>query len=97
MNWFDKPEELMKEGYYSIMDTMEDLKKNPTSAAILQRIMAKATASYGDVAKNVRMPEAMQKQMDRMPLQKLLQQAGKALSQQDVKQLNAALNQIQKN
>jgi hypothetical protein len=35
--------------------------------------------------------------MDRMPLQKLLQQAGKALSQQDVKQLNAALNQIQKN
>ncbi|KAB3652458.1 glycoside hydrolase family 2 protein, partial [Phocaeicola vulgatus] len=26
INWFDKPEELLREGYYSILDSMEDLK-----------------------------------------------------------------------
>lgn len=96
-NWFDKPEELVREGYYSIMDSMENLKKNPQAAALLARIMAKAAESYGDVAKNVKMPEAIQRQMDKAPLQSLLKQAGKAVKPEMVKQLNAALNQIKKN
>lgn len=95
-NWFDKPEELVREGYYSIMDSMESLKKNPQAAALLGRIMAKATENYGDVAKNVKMPEAIQRQMDKAPLQSLLKQAGKAIKPEMVKQLNAALNQIKK-
>lgn len=96
VNWFDKPEELAREGYYSILDSMTTLKQNPASAAILARIMEKATASYGDVARNVKMPEAIQRQMDAMPLQKLLKQAGKAITPEMVMQLNKALNQIKK-
>lgn len=95
-NWFDKPEELIKEGYYSIMDSMADLQKNPQAAALLAKIMARATASYGDVAKNVQMPEAIQRQMAKMPLQSLLKQAGKAVPPAMVQQLNAALNKIRK-
>lgn len=95
-NWFDKPEELMKEGYYSIMDSMADLQQNPQAAALLARIMERATASYGDVAKNVQMPEAVQRQMAKMPLQSLLKQAGKAVPPAMVQQLNAALNKIKK-
>lgn len=95
-NWFDKPEELMKEGYYSIMDSMTDLQQNPQAAALLAKIMERATASYGDVAKNVHMPEAVQRQMAKMPLQSLLKQAGKAVPPAMVQQLNAALNQIKK-
>lgn len=95
-NWFDKPEELMKEGYYSIMDTMADLQKNPQTAALLAKIMERATASYGDVAKNVQMPEAVQRQMAKMPLQSLLKQAGKAVPPAMIQQLNAALNKIKK-
>ena len=95
-NWFDKPEELMKEGYYSIMDSMADLQQNPQAAALLAKIMERATASYGDVAKNVQMPEAVQRQMAKMPLQSLLKQAGKAVPPAMVQQLNAALNQIKK-
>lgn len=95
-NWFDKPEELMKEGYYSIMDSMTDLQQNPQAAALLAKIMERATASYGDVAKNVQMPEAVQRQMAKMPLQSLLKQAGKAVPPAMVQQLNAALNQIKK-
>lgn len=95
-NWFDKPEELIKEGYYSIMDSMADLQKNPQAAALLAKVMERATASYGDVAKNVQMPEAVQRQMAKMPLQSLLKQAGKAVPPAMVQQLNAALNKIKK-
>ena len=95
-NWFDKPEELIKEGYYSIMDSMADLQKNPQAAALLAKVMERATASYGDVAKNVQMPEAVQRQMAKMPLQALLKQAGKAVPPAMVQQLNAALNKIKK-
>lgn len=58
------------------MDSMADLQKNPQAAALLAKIMDRATDSYGDVAKNVQMPEAVQRQMTRMPLQSLLKQAG---------------------
>ena len=95
-NWFDKPEKLMKEGCYSIMDSMADLQQNPQAAALLAKIMERATASYGDVAKNVQMPEAVQRQMAKMPLQSLLKQAGKAVPPAMIQQLNAALNKIKK-
>lgn len=96
VNWFDQPGELMREGYYSIMDTMADLKQNPAAAKLLTAIMAKARSSYGDVAKNVQLPEAAQRKMDQMPLQKLLKQTGKAITPDVVKELNHALNQIPK-
>lgn len=96
VNWFDQPGELMREGYYSIMDTMADLKQNPAAAKLLSAIMAKARSSYGDVAKNVQLPEAAQRKMDQMPLQKLLKQTGKAITPDVVKELNHALNQIPK-
>ena len=94
VNWFDKPEELAREGYYSILDSMVELKKSPAAGAVLAKIMEKASASYGDVAKNVQLPEAIQRQMDQMPLQKLLAQAGRAVGPDMVRQLNATLNQI---
>jgi beta-galactosidase len=96
VNWFDKPEELVREGYYSIMDTMEDLKKNPQAAALLGKIMAKARGSYGEVAQGVEMPEAIQRQMDKMPLNKMLKQVAKAIGPDVVKELNGALNKIKK-
>ena len=96
INWFDKPEELAREGYYSIMDSMAELKRSPAAGAVLAGIMEKASASYGDVAKNVQLPEAVQRQLDQMPLQKLLAQAGRAIGPDMVRQLNAALNQIRK-
>ena len=94
VNWFDRPDEVMREGYYSILDTMESIKQSPAGAALLGKMMAKVTASYGDVAKSVTLPEAVQRQMDKLPLEKLLKQAGKAVTPAMVKQLNAALNQI---
>ncbi len=95
-NWFDKPEELMKDGYYSIMDSMESLQKSPAAMELVSAVMEKITASYGDVAKNVQMPPEIQRQMMRAPLQATLKQAGKAVPPAAVQQLNAALNKIKK-
>ncbi|HJA67100.1 MAG TPA: glycoside hydrolase family 2 protein [Candidatus Mediterraneibacter cottocaccae] len=96
VNWFDRPDEIIREGYYSILDAMSEIRKSPAGAALLDRMMEKVTASYGDVAKSVTLPEAVQRQMDRMPLEKLLKQAGNAVTPAMVKQLNSALNQIPK-
>ena len=96
VNWFDKPEELIRPGYFSIMDTMADIKKDPQARVLLEQIIAKAREGYGDVAKGVRMPEKVQKLMDLSPLQTTLKQAGKAVTPAMIQQLNAALNQIPK-
>ena len=94
VNWFDRPDELERPGYYSILDSMEAIKQSPAGAALLAKMMAKVTASYGDVAKSVTLPAAVQRQMDKMPLQSLLKQAGKAVTPEMAQKLNAALNQI---
>ena len=94
VNWFDRPDEVVREGYYSILDSMESIKKSPAGAGLLANMMAKVTAGYGDVAKSVTLPEAVQRQMDKMPLENLLKQAGKSVTPAMVKQLNAALNRI---
>ncbi len=96
VNWFDKPEELVRPGYFSIMDTMADIKKDPQARALLETIMAKAKESYGDVAKGVRLPDKVQRLMDLSPLQTTLKQAGKAVTPAIVQRLNAELNQIPK-
>lgn len=96
VNWFDKPEELIRPGYYSILDTMEDIRKNPQAAEILDRTIAHARKSYGDVAKAATMPESVRKMQDRMPFQKLLKQAGKAVPPAMVMEVNQQLNEIPK-
>ena len=95
-NWFDKPEELMKEGYYSIMDSMETLQKSPAANKLLSSLMVKASNAYGDVAKNVKMPPEMESQIARTSLRSILKQVAKSITPADVQQLNAALNKIKK-
>lgn len=96
VNWFDKPEEVMREGYYSIMDTMGEIKQNTEAAAILAAVMAEARKSYGEVAKGVTVPESVQKMMDREPLNQVLKQARKAVTPSMIAELNHKLNQIKK-
>ena len=94
VNWFDRPDELERPGYYSILDSMEAIKQSPAAQQAVERVMARATGSFGDVAKGITMPASMQAMIDRMPLNKLLRQLGEAITPEMVHQLNAALNQI---
>ena len=95
VNWFDKEE--IKEGYFSIKDSFGALLKNPKTAAIVGRIMAKASASRGDVAKETNANQALQKMMAGLSLESLLKKAGaNVISPEQIKAINDALQQIPK-
>lgn len=94
VNWFDKDD--FKDGYFSIKDTMGAMLQHPQAGAIVKRMMAQASASRGDVAKSTSGNENLQKMMASMSLQSLLKQAGDAIPPEQVKALNAALQQIKK-
>lgn len=96
VNWFDKPEEMMREGYYSVFDSMGEIKQTPEGAALVADLMGRVRSAYGEVARNVTLPPAAQKMPDQAPFYKTLKHAGKAVTPAMIKELNAALNQIPK-
>lgn len=93
-NWFDKED--FKPDCFSIQDTMGELLAHPKAGAIVGRLMAQASASRGDVAKSTAGNANLQKMMAGMSLQSLLKQAGDAVKPEQIKQLNAMLQQIKK-
>ena len=96
INWFDREDMQVREGYFSIKDSVADVKAVPEAAALFGALMEKVVASYGDVAKNVQIPEEMQRKMDAMPLEASLKQAGKAVTPEMIVELNRELNKIKK-
>lgn len=95
VNWFDRDD--FKADHYSISDTLGELAQNEMANAIVQRQMAQASASRGDVAESVKDNPALQRMMQRMTLVSLLKQAGDAVSEEQMKALNDALQKIPKN
>ena len=92
-NWFDRE---VDESCYSLKDSLGDLSKNSEAAALTDAIMAKARASRGDVAQSAAANEGLQRMMAGMSLETLLKQAGDAITTEEVKALNAALQKIKK-
>lgn len=94
VNWFDKED--IDASCYSVEDTMGELMKNPQSAALMEKIMAQARASRGDVAESTAGNENLQRMMAGMKVSALLKQSGEAIKPEQVKGLNAALQKIKK-
>lgn len=96
INWFDRDDMQEREGYFSIKDSVASIKAVPGAAALMAAVMERVTAAYGDVAKNVKLPEAMVRQMEAMSLEASLKQAGKAVTTEMIVELNRKLNEIKK-
>ncbi len=100
VNWFDRDDEVVREGYFSIKDSMGAVKANPEAMAVFDEliapIQAKVVEAYGDVAKNIQMPEEMQKMMDRMSVENSLKQMASMITPELVHKLNNRLNQVPK-
>lgn len=94
VNWFDHGEAVERAGYYSIHNTMAEINQSPEAMAALAVIQEKAMAVYGDVAKNVQVPESMRKMMERLTVEATLKQMGSAVTPEMVRELNQALNNI---
>ena len=94
VNWFEKDD--FKEGYFSIKDTYGELMRNPETKAIIGKMMESAANSRGDVAESVKDNPNLQRMMGRLTLESLMNQAGDAIKPEQVKELNAVLQQIKK-
>lgn len=68
----------------------------PKAEKLFQAIQEKITEAYGDVARNARVPEAIQRQMEAMSVEAMLKNAGKAVTADLVAALNRELNKIPK-
>lgn len=77
-------------------DTLGELRSNPGTAPIVNAMMAKASASRGDVASSTAGNANLQRMLGAMTLQSLLKQAGEAVKPEQVKALNDALQRIKK-
>ena len=94
INWFDTAD--YDPSCFSIKDTMGALSQNPQTAAILGKMMARMTASRGDVAKGASENPNLKKMMAGLSLESLIKQAGDAVPQEMIRSLNAALQKIKK-
>lgn len=94
INWFDK-EELNKD-YFSVTDTLGCLMQHPEAGMIVNGLMAKASASRGDVAESVKDNPNLQRMMSRMTLHSILKQAGDSITTEQIKGLNSMLQKIKK-
>src|SRR5699024_1255827 len=95
-NWFDGDELPNPAGYFSIQDTLADIKASPAGADLVTRLVADLAATRGDVAQKVEIPASMLTMLDRMTVASLLRQAGQVVPAEQVRELNAALNTIAK-
>ena len=99
-NWFDREDEIVREGYFSIKDSMGAVKAHAEAQTVLNEMLAplqaKIIEAYGDVAKNVQLPPEVQAMMDKMSVEASLKQMGKLVTPEFVHRLNNALNQVKK-
>ncbi len=93
VNWFDQ--DAFDPACYSVSDTLGELRANPEAGAVVEQLMARASASRGDVAESVKDNPALQRMMDRITLVSLLKQAGN-IEEESIKQLNRVLQKIKK-
>ena len=94
VNWFD--DIAIDPSCYSVKDTIGELRSHPAAGAIVGRMMQAAAERYGgDVASQAMSNPAIQRIMERSSLESLLTQAG-AADPETIKQLNDALQQIEK-
>ena len=100
LNWFDRDDEVVKDGYFSIKDSMAAVKGCPEAKKVFDELaaplMEAAKAAYGDVAKKVQMPPEIQAMMDKMSVEATLKQIGRLVSPEFIHKLNYALNQVKK-
>jgi beta-galactosidase len=94
-NWFEETEIEIIPGYFSIKDTLGEIKRVPAGKEVIDQMMIQMTAYQGDMAQNVVITDSIRQMMDRFTVQTLLKQAGE-ISQDMVVTINKELSKIKK-
>lgn len=94
VNWFDR--DTINPNFYSIEDTLADLREHPQAAMLIDQLMSGASASRGDVAESVKDNPNLQRMLGRMKLSAMLKHAGDSVSVDQLQTLNDMLQKIEK-
>lgn len=96
VNWFDREDMQIRDGYFSIKDSIKDIKSNPEANKLLEAINEIAIAAYGDVAKNIQLPPEMVERAEKMSAEATFAQASKVITPEMIIEFNRKLNSIKK-
>lgn len=96
INWFEIDLIERKEGYYSVFDSVYEIKKNEASRNIYENWMAKILAPLGGIAKETKLSDDLQERLDKMTLKDHLKMMGRLVSEETIYNLNEELNKIKK-
>ncbi|UOQ89166.1 hypothetical protein MUN74_18200 [Agromyces endophyticus] len=94
-NWFDETDLPSPAGFFSVRDSLGDIKQSEDGARVIASVMEAVATSRGEVGHGVEIPPSMQAIIDRMSVEKLIKQAG-GVPSEAVAALNARLNLIAK-
>ncbi|RXZ50582.1 glycoside hydrolase family 2 protein [Agromyces fucosus] len=94
-NWFDEAELPSPAGYFSVRDSLADIKQSEDGARVIASVLEAVSTSRGEVGQGVEIPPAMQAIVDRMSVENLIRQAG-GVPIEAVAALNSRLNLIAK-
>jgi len=95
-NWVDSLAPAAPEGFYSIHDTLADIRRSPEGSALVDELMAQSMAARGDLAAHVELTPAMIRMAERQTVASLLAMGGEGVGADEVGRLNQALNLIPK-
>lgn len=95
-NWFEDEDLAVKPGYFSVQDTMGDIKSVPEGKALMDAMNAHALKARGDVAQNVQLGEAIERMMNQTTVIDMMKHAGGAITPEMLIELNKRLTQIKK-
>lgn len=83
--------------FFSIKDKSGELMKNLSTASVVGKIMAKARASRGDVAKSTTGNKVLEQMLKAMPFEAILKQAGaNVIPQELIRSINDMLQKVRK-
>lgn len=97
-NWFDEEGMEIIPGYFSIKDTMGDIRKSPEAAAFLDSMMEQVSqrSAMSSMAEGVEITDSMKQMLNRMSVEKMLQQGASDIDPQMIVMINKQLNKIKK-
>lgn len=96
VNWFEKEGMESPEGYFSIKDTRGEISAVPEGAVVMEHFMNVVSATRGEVAVGVELTKEMEDMLNRMTVEQMIKQAGDAVTEEFVLEINQALNKIKK-
>lgn len=96
VNWFEKEGMECPDGYFSIKDTLGEIKATPEGAEVMRHFTEHISATRGEVAVGVKRTKEMEEMMNQMTVEAMIKRAGDAVKETFVLEINRKLNRIRK-